>query len=114
MKFSNWIASTIILGSLTAGNIAFAKEHVSRAEAVKAADFNNDTRLDKKEVKYLKTNHPRMHQNLMEFCKVAKKDPESKGVKLPPDPKRQQLHCKKKRIARAYLNAWIEQDPKGD
>ncbi len=114
MKFSNWIASTLILGSLAAGELALAKEHVSRAEAVKAADFNDDTRLDKKEVKALKEKHPRMHENLMDFCKAAKKDPQSMGVKLPPDPKRQQLHCKKKHIARPFLNAWIEQDPKGE
>ena len=114
MKFSHWISSTLILGSLAASELALAKDGVTRAEAVKAFDFNEDTRLDKAEVKAFKAKHPRMHENLMGFCKVAKKDPQSMGVKLPPASKRQQRHCKKRHIARSFLIAWMEQDPKTD
>jgi hypothetical protein len=113
MKMAKGLVSAAVVIGLALAPVAFAAG-MTREAAVKAADLNGDTRLDGKEMKRLKKEHPKMHANLMSFCESAKVDAKAAGVELPKDPLKQQLHCKKKHVARPFLKAWVDQDPKND
>lgn len=101
-----WVA--IGLSSVVAISSADAE---TRQQAIENHDYNADTRLDGKEMKDFKKDHPKMFDSLMAFCDDSKDDPRAMGVKLPDDPVRQQLHCKKKHVARGFLIAWSAKTP---
>jgi hypothetical protein len=81
----------------------------TRREAVKAADEDNNMRLDHGEMKNLKKSNPKMYDNLRAFCDVAKDHPKQHGVDLPADPGKKQDDCKKCKVAKPFVMAWIEQ-----
>jgi hypothetical protein len=100
--------------ALGLGLASTAEAGTTREEAVKNADTDNNGRLDGKEAKYLKKNHPKMYANLMGFCEDAKEHPKKNGVDLPAEPTKKQKQCKKKHIAKPFLRAWVDQKKDGN
>jgi hypothetical protein len=100
----------ILVAALLTGSIvstAYAGE--TRREAVAAADADNNHRLDGKEMKSLKTNHPKMYDNLVGFCEDAAEHPKKNGVDLPENAEKDQTQCKKKHVAKPFIVAWLAQ-----
>ena len=98
------LAAALVLGATSFVSDAHAGD---RREVVKAADTDNNVRLDGKEAKTLKKEHPKMYDNLMSFCEAASEHPKKNGVDLPENPTKDQLECKKKHISKPFLLAWI-------
>lgn len=109
MTFRNLLAATAlfgVIGGMAVADDAFAK--TKRHEVINEADFDNDKRLDGKEMKHIKKNNPKMYDSLVAFCEEAKDHPKKMGVDLPADPSKKQKQCKKKHVAKPFLMAWAE------
>jgi hypothetical protein len=103
---SSLVAAFLSFGALSAEAALGEEPKTKRDEAVAAVDENRDQRLDKKEMKNLKKGHPLMYDSLRDFCEDAVDHPKRNGVELPPNPSKDDLQCKKKHVAAAYLTAW--------
>ena len=108
------VRALLLALALGLGVASTAEAGVTREEAVKTADTDNNGRLDGKEAKTLKKAHPKMYANLMGFCDVAKDAPKKNGVDLPAEPTKKQKHCKKKHVSKPFLRAWIDQKKDAD
>jgi hypothetical protein len=95
--------------ALIAGFASPALAGDTRREAVKAADADDNFRLDGKEAKTLKKDHAEMYDNLLAFCETSVDAPKKNGVELPDGATDDQKECEKKHVAKPFLMAWIAQ-----
>ncbi|MBN2800306.1 MAG: hypothetical protein JXX28_14290 [Deltaproteobacteria bacterium] len=101
------LVTTLALPTLT--EAAQDRAPTKRDGVIEKLDVNQNGRLDKTEMKAFKQAHPVMHQSLVDFCKLAKKNPEAHGVKIGPDRKPKKVKCSKKEVFHPYLEAWAAQ-----
>lgn len=90
---------------------AFAnnRDETRRDNVIETFDINKSGRLEKDELKSFKSARPVMYENLMDFCKTAKKNPASHGVKFHANQNPKKVKCSKKSVYNPYLEAWAAQ-----
>lgn len=84
----------------------------NRRDIYKSYDYNDDGKLKCKETKHFRKEKPGQFDNLMSFCEKASAAPKKNGVTFPKGEKAKKFKCKKSRIDKPYMKAWIADGPK--
>lgn len=106
MKFRSALWIALFASTLTA-SVANAEDVETKRDVVVAShDLDGNKRLEKKELKAMKKEHPAMYENLIGWCPDAKEHPKMNGVEMPENPTDDNQDCGKKAVSRIYLNAW--------